>query len=137
MASRTMGETRAQSGHSRSSNSIIATFAPAGGLNTEVSLNAVAPLDGIAVCAPAGTTNTRAKPKTKRFIMKPILVGGQIRLLPGQTQTVHFNFQSTTSSLTPTIKLTQTPISPAQAGLHHLTHLEPQPKSRSKVSSSN
>src|ERR1700733_12300937 len=73
MASRTIGETRAQSGHSRSSNSIIATFVPTGGLKTEVSLNAVAPLDGIAICAPAGITNTKAKAITKCFIVESIL----------------------------------------------------------------
>src|ERR1700720_849125 len=68
-----MGETRAQSGHSRSSNSMIATFAPLGGFNAEVSLNAVALACGIAICAPAGTTETRAKAITKRFIVPPIL----------------------------------------------------------------
>src|SRR5258707_353002 len=76
MASRTMGETCAQSGHSRSSNSMITTFAPLGGLNAEVSLNAVALAGGIAVCAPAGTTETRAKAITRRFIMQPILAVG-------------------------------------------------------------
>src|SRR5271154_7517032 len=75
-----MGETSAQSGHSRSSNSMIATFAPLGGLNAEVSLNAVAPVDGIAVCAPAGTTETRANIRTKRFIVPPILVAKPLLL---------------------------------------------------------
>jgi hypothetical protein len=52
---------------------MIATFAPLGGLNTEVSLNAVAPFAGIAICAPAGTTETRAKATIRRFMVKPIL----------------------------------------------------------------
>src|SRR5882757_8131878 len=52
---------------------MIATFAPLGSLNAEVSLNAVAPVDGIAICAPAGITEARAKAKTRRFIVQPIL----------------------------------------------------------------
>lgn len=49
IAARTIGDACAHAKHSRSSNSIIAIFAPAGGFSMEVSLKAVAPLGGTAV----------------------------------------------------------------------------------------
>ena len=49
----------------------------------------------------------------------PLPLVHSIRTTNTQTQS---NFQSTTPLLTPTVNLTQTPTSPAEAGLHHLTH---------------
>jgi hypothetical protein len=40
----------------------------------------------------------------------------------GPSRMAQSTFQSTIAPLTPTIKLSQTQNSPAQAGLHHLTH---------------
>jgi hypothetical protein len=45
----------------------------------------------------------------------------------------HVSFQSTTRLLTLRVKWNQTPTVRPEAGLHHLTHHENQPKSKAKV----
>src|ERR1700733_9697991 len=66
MAAWTMGKAWAQAGHSRSSNSKMATRAPAGGLTSEVSLNLFAVLGGAENWANAGTASRSAAARASR-----------------------------------------------------------------------